>query len=675
MADILASPTERRLARTLAGLRHELEVVKAGQRASQLDHSSLLYPLIVRDPVTGDVVGSVGQQDDGGVAVIPVGGPAPPVPQDPYGTPVMHGVMVGWNGEFVAGAPRPSNFAFVAVHASGAGANFVTDPSNIVGTLTGAGELPVVPFTGPVWFRLVAYSTSTPPVTSEASGTVSATPLQVVAQAVLDGIVGELALADRSVASVKVKLNAITADVIAGLAVGSPHLTANAVTAGKIDANAVTAREVVALSIGASEIAAGAIVADKLAANSVTAGAIAASAVTAGSIAANAVTAGAINAGAVTATKLAAEIAIASRFIAGNPTGNRAEMNDGGFEAWSGSLQTFDVNSATGAVMMLGAYKTANAGTRIELGGANGADVIRLYQGNVYGEIFADPAPGGTAGVFMAGSGSNRGKVVAYPGESAVSWTDGTRSRAAASAIADSLLIWGGNVNIEAQDQWGGGVTSVTYRNSSGSLVNSRTLEFVGAGSGEPALYSPFYDTQIVWSSGGLIIQNRAGTVGKQIVASNVGASSAATKKNIETITVPGGRTFMDLIQLIEPKAWNYLDEHVDGEPDPPALTYTVPGEILRDEAGRALFDPITREPRRGPDRTVTAEQPIPARRHWGLIAEELAQYLPGLVQPLPPGMGGMGLADRDMIALLWLAVRQIARLLVNRGMAPAPKG
>lgn len=791
---LLPSPQERALAHELASIRREIERVKSGNRSTQMDYSSIMGPLYVRDPITGDLIANVGIQPDGGVASKPVGGPPPRQPTAPVVTPIMAGADVYWDGTFVGagstpttasgerldaarlilarfasgepifedwtwvGAPavvlthndpllseyndqgtpqawlttyinsqtRESNFAFVAVHVSGAGAGFITDASNLVGTLTEAGSLPVAPLTGPQWVRLVGYNTSTPPVTGPASVTVGPIqPAQVVAQAVLDGIVTEAALADQAVSQLKVKLGAIgtgqlagnsvtlaqladgsvdgskilgdaiapvhislgavtgpaiaaesvstgalsagavtagkvatntlTAAQIAASAIGTDELAANSVIAGKVGASAITANELAANSVGAAQLVAGAVQAGKIAAGAVTAATVAAGAITAGSLAVNAVTAGAIQAGSVTGSKFASEISISNRFIAGNPTGTRGEMNGGGFEAWAGSLQTFDVDASTGNVMMLGAYKTAASGTRIELGGSNGADVIRLYQGNVYGEIFADPAPGGTAGVFMAGSGTNRGKVVAYPGEAATSWVAGTDSRSAISCLADATNIWGGNIQLEARDQWGAGFIDFQYRNTSGVVQGARWLRYEGAGSGEPALRGVNQNVKIVWSGGTLYVQDNAGNAAN-INALNVAPSSRTLKKNEGPIDF-GARTALDIIKAIDPKRWNYNHEWTDGEPAPEPQTEVIRGEVIRDDTGKVSVDSAGR-PLREPDRVIELPIPRKVKPHFGFIAEDVAAVAPDLVHQLAPGPEGMALSDRDMLAVLWKAFR-----------------
>lgn len=98
--NLIESTASRRLARELASLRADIEAMKEGQRSTQLDFSTMLYPLIVRDPGSGDVIGTIGQQSDGGLALNRVGGPAPPAPSPPTVTPLMSGVLVEWDGTF-----------------------------------------------------------------------------------------------------------------------------------------------------------------------------------------------------------------------------------------------------------------------------------------------------------------------------------------------------------------------------------------------------------------------------------------------------------------------------------------------------------------------------------------------------------------------------------------------
>ena len=708
MADsLLTAPEARRLGTTLGDLQNRLRRIEEGQRATQLDYSSLLYPLVIRDPTTGDVVGSIGQQPDGGVAVIPVGGPPPPQPSDPIVTPIMAGLNAEWDGRFAADAPRPSNFGYIGVHVGGA-ASFITDPSNMVGVLSEPGVLPIAPLTGPTFVRFVPYNNSTPPVSGPASATVSGTPAQVVAQAVLDGIVTETALAAQAVSTAKMKLAAVTPDILAAKAVTVPAIgdaavtapalnassvtanavSANAVYAGAIQALAVTAGKVAADSIGANElaanavnadhVAAGAISAGKLAADSVTANAVAAGAIQAGSLAANSVTAGALAAGSVTAAKLEAVLAIASRFIAGSATGTRAEMNANGFEAWAGTLQTFRVNAANGEVMMLGLYKTANAGMRIELGGSNGADEVRFYQTQTtYGRINAEPGPGSSAAVAMraqilsvSGGPDLETGVFAYNAETALELrTPSYESqyntnaqtgfqRSAVSAVSDAVNIWGGSTRLQGRARWGAGQVVFTYRNSSDSIVNNAELQYRAYGGNSPMLYSPAGDMGFVWQTNGEMWLGRpSGTVTGAYGAYWNTPSGRTSKKNERPLRLRAGQA-RDGLRQVPAKMWNYTEEAVPDEHPPAVITRKARNPRFDPATGRAVVDQSTGNPVYDED-----EYEVPTlthKPHIFPIAEDLAAVLPELVLDRPGIPGGYGVDLRDVVGFLWRVCQEL---------------
>lgn len=705
---LLPTPAERRLANELASIRADLERVKAGGRSTQLDASSLMGPLYVRDPVTGEIIAGVGQQPDGGVAVIPVGGPPPPEPSSPYGEPLMAGIKAGWNGEFAGGAARPSNFAFVAVHV-GPTATFITDPSNLYGTLTEAGELPVVPWEGPAYVRLVGYSTSTPPVTGPASLTIGPiTPALVVAQEVLDGIVTEVKLATDAVTASKVKLgaigtghiagqaitlakladgsvdgskilgdaiapvhisagavtgpailassvdttkltaqavtadkiaaNTVTAAQIAANAIGADELAANSVIAGKIDADAVTAREVAANSVDAAAIVAGAVQAGKIAAGAVTAGTLAAGAVTAGSIAANAVTAGTIAAGSITAAKLAAELVVSNRFIAGSPTGTRAEMNGGGFEAWAGSLQTFDVDASTGAVTMLGTYRTAASGERGEF--LTSGD-LRFYPptGTNYSEIQND----GTAGLLMRGplNGSDSGHIRLASGES---------------------TLYYGNTSGSAQSYWSvGGV----YINGRAPVTAFRVDRSKSITDGT--------EHRVVWlftTTGGADDGNSVLHLERRASDSRPRIRGTASDTGI----VFGGGSNDNVYCAryndtpINCAAAGFITVPSSGSEKFDVATIE-PGEVLsrlrRSRPVRYKLNADTRERRTPgrlpgePDQVRPGLSPEDAPVHVGFLAEELAEVFPEAVKDAP-GAGGKGI---DYGAMVPFVVRALVEL------------
>jgi hypothetical protein len=745
---LLPTTAERRLARELASIRSELEAVKAGGRATQLDATSMLYPLVVRDPATGEVVGSIGQQGDGGVAVFPVGGPPPPKPSLPIVTPGLSVINVEWDGQFVGGAERPSNFGMIVVHVSGVGPNFITDPSNAVGYLSEPGTLPVGPVTGQQWVRFVGYNTSTPPVTGEASDTATGTPGQVVAQAVLDGIVNEVALANEAVsrrvvanaaigsvqiggqavtlgalanAAVDARVlaggavtapalgplavegpaiaaeavtagkmaansveagaiatNAVTAGKVAATTIGATELAANAVTAGKVAANAIEAGDLAANSVGATQLVAGAVQAGHLAAASVTAGALAAQSVTAGAMAANSVTAGALTAGAVTADKIAAVLSVASRFIAaaipGATTGTRAEMNQDGFEAWKGSIQTFDVDADTGNVMMLGNYKTAQSGSRIEFGGSVGSDTIRFYPsaGSASARIdsFTD---GSNAGILMQASGATSSKRVSTmflrTNYASLGFADlelDTRSEfyaepgfvRARSAVVDLIV----DESLTAS----GGARRVAFIHytSGGAAVGSSHMNYQEAANSRAWLWGVNANCGLKFDGAGLAATTGSSETFGPISASAFPAnSSVARKEDVADVTIAAERSAWDIVEGAPAMDWNYIGENDRGphptNPDGSRVVYREPNPELTQREFRALPDD---SPRKWVTRYSEWDFPAPqAVRHRFPLAEDLAELDAGLVRPADdPADAAVDI--RDAIGTLWDAVDMLIK-------------
>ncbi|MCX4749243.1 hypothetical protein OG455_27685 [Kitasatospora sp. NBC_01287] len=277
----------------------------------------------------GTVRAVIGQQPDGTTAVNVINGPTPPVPSPPVVTPALGGVLAVWDGTFAGGSPAPLDLGRIEVHASPT-AGFTPGQATLVTTVESPqGGSVLVPTGQPVWVLLMARSTSGR--ASAPSGAAQAGPAKVVADSVLAGIIGELALADDAVTAAKVAAGAIDADAIAAAAVTAAKLGAAAVTAGKIApdavgkgtiaADSVTAREVVAGTISTRELAAGAVTTTQLAAGAVTTTQLAAGSVTAGQLAAGAVTTPTIAAGAITTAQLAADSVAAGTIAAGAITG------------------------------------------------------------------------------------------------------------------------------------------------------------------------------------------------------------------------------------------------------------------------------------------------------------------------------------------------------------------
>lgn len=294
--------------RELAIQRQEIEALKAALAVNQLNRASIEDSAVNAYDQDGNLRQRLGKQTDGRFAKQEFNGPPPAAPTAPTVEPDTLGLAVTWDGALTG--PVPSDFSHVRVHISNASG--VTGP--VAATLSQSGMVAVSPLAvEPKFIVLVAVNTSG--AASDPSAEVSATPNEVVATELVDGIVDELALADGAVTAAKIAVDAITEPKIDDDAVTSAKIAANAVDTTQITDDAVTTPKVVAGAIEAAQIAAGAVVAGKLAADSVESGNIAADAVEAGTIAANAVLAGTIAADAVQAGDITAD-AVTAREIA-----------------------------------------------------------------------------------------------------------------------------------------------------------------------------------------------------------------------------------------------------------------------------------------------------------------------------------------------------------------------
>lgn len=315
---LLPDADVRRLSERLTALQDDVDQLRRSQRSTQLGNSSLEGTAITIRDSSGVPRGTVGMHSNGAPGVQLTNNPPPARPNTPSLDPIIAGVAVNWNGELTDGPVDRNKFSHLAVYLSGAGPEFIHGPSNLVGTMTRPGRLVVAPLgTGPHWARFVAYNTDTPQEASEPSLTGGpATPLQVVADEVLDGIITETKLAAEAVTKAKIAAEAVDGTKIEPDSIQSPHIVAG--------------------GIEAVNLAAGSVQTDKLAAGSVVADKIAALSITGDKIAANEIDGGHIRAGAVDAEKLAANLV-----IAGTPGGNRVEIDGAnGIEQWLGGSRT-----------------------------------------------------------------------------------------------------------------------------------------------------------------------------------------------------------------------------------------------------------------------------------------------------------------------------------------------
>ncbi|MGW2700839.1 hypothetical protein [Streptomyces sp. NPDC001340] len=320
------------MADTLSGLAARIanleRLLRDLARSSRLANSSIENGSIsIYDG--GQLRGSIGLQEDGTVAMAAVNGPPPPAPVAPILASVLGGVAVTWDGTFAEGSQAPADFAHVAVYFS-TSADF-TGESLFSAFYAASGGSITVPASVPLWVRLVSVSTSG--ATSAASAIAGpVAPAVVVAQAVLDGIITDLSLADRSVTRAKIEAGAVDGTVLADGAVSTPKLVAGEIDGLVLAAGTVNADRLVAASITAAQIKGLTITADKIAGNSITADKLNAGTITAASgvissIDASKISVGKISASQIDATSLVISAAnvngtVASASSAGTVTGS-----------------------------------------------------------------------------------------------------------------------------------------------------------------------------------------------------------------------------------------------------------------------------------------------------------------------------------------------------------------
>lgn len=195
----------RRLAARIAGLERQQTQLS---RTSQLAHSSIENGAVEVYDDGGSLRAIIGQQPDGTTAATIVNGPPPPRPTQPTVTPVLGGIEVAWHGTFTDAQATPLDFSRVEIHAAPLD-NFAPAPGTLRATIESpVGSTLTVATEVPLFVRLVARSTSgtasQPSATSGPAG-----PAKVVAQAILDGIVDETALAAEAVSRAKLQIGAV----------------------------------------------------------------------------------------------------------------------------------------------------------------------------------------------------------------------------------------------------------------------------------------------------------------------------------------------------------------------------------------------------------------------------------------------------------------------------------
>ncbi len=238
---ILPVPEVRRLAARLASLESELETLKAGARATQLDHSTIHGGrLLIRDS-GGTLRGWLGRSPDGTFGTGAINGDPPPRPNTPALVPSKGGLGVAWNGEFFT--TRPNDFSHLVVYLSPVD-GFI--PSNLRGTLSRPGSLPVGPLPYvPHYAVFVAVNTSgVESVPSlQSSG---ATPERLFGSDLFPKTITNTEMDDDSVDTPQLRANSVIGLHIIAEALEAYHLKAGIVEADKLAAILVLASDIIA---------------------------------------------------------------------------------------------------------------------------------------------------------------------------------------------------------------------------------------------------------------------------------------------------------------------------------------------------------------------------------------------------------------------------------------------
>lgn len=149
----------RALAQEIEGLRRK---VNALANQPRLIHSSIEDGTIYEYDRDGNLVQVIGKQYDNTHGAIPVGGPAPPMPNPPEVFQILGGFRVRWDGTFAFDAVAPMDFARVEVQVSTdpafTGLEFAA-PAGAIDTQRG-GDAVIMVEPGAYYVRLVARATT-----------------------------------------------------------------------------------------------------------------------------------------------------------------------------------------------------------------------------------------------------------------------------------------------------------------------------------------------------------------------------------------------------------------------------------------------------------------------------------------------------------------------------------
>jgi hypothetical protein len=210
----------RALATQIDTLKRQMDVL---MHSTQLGNSSVEdAPLNFKDDA-GLLRHRVGKQDDGTFTATDHNGPPPPIPAKAEVSEGPMSLSVRYGGKFAADAAKPSDFDHVQVHAW-TGEDIEPNVDSLAATLAQPGSVTLSALQSvPHTVGLLAVSTSG--ALSDLSELVTATPDEITATQLADGIVTETAISDEAITTPKLAANAVTAGKIAVGSITTDKLT------------------------------------------------------------------------------------------------------------------------------------------------------------------------------------------------------------------------------------------------------------------------------------------------------------------------------------------------------------------------------------------------------------------------------------------------------------------
>lgn len=449
------------------------------------------------------------------------------------------------------------------------------------------------------------------------------TGVKIIDGAVANAKIADLAinsakLAELAVAEGKIASGAVTATKIADLAVGTAKIDGAAITTAKIANLAVTNALIANLAVDNAKIANLAVDNAKIANLAVDTAKIADAAIATAKIGDAAITTAKIGdlqvvnakianlavdnakianlaVGKLTTGALIADVTLSAR-IATAMTGARAEMNSTGFLAYNGTdaSPTFQVMGSNGTVTIMGVYRTAFAGQRIEMGTDSDKSSFIMYSG-VTGETsparMVEAASSIGRGITMRGpviTGTNTGAGTSHIGSY---WLQDTSPVRATGEVASVFTMQPGAVQTNtgkpasAAGSWQltvptatSGVSAMMEITSAGTSSTTKQIIIrVDGGSSGFALRGSNDNTL-----NGAEVMNRAATAYARIVASAFAVGSDVTSKESIAPVDLGG---IAALRTLQPKGWT---RRVTGDKECGFIAQDLP-EVLQ----RATADGI----------------------------------------------------------------------------------